>query len=104
MIAIVKNNLESIVKLCERMQLESLYLFGSATNEENYKIDSDLDFLYQFKLGDKGTPVSEYDYFDLLFDLEKITGKKIDLVAAGKVKNKFFLSRINSEKIKIYES
>ncbi|HEY8688847.1 MAG TPA: nucleotidyltransferase domain-containing protein [Chitinophagaceae bacterium] len=104
MIAIVKDNLNKIIELCERMQLQSLYLFGSATKEKGYTKDSDLDFLYQFKKGDKGMPLSKYDYFDLMFDLEKITGKSIDLVAVEKIKNKFFLSRINREKIKIYES
>ncbi len=104
MVAIVKNNLNKIIELCERMQLQSLYLFGSATKEKEYTGDSDLDFLYQFKKGDKDMPLSQYDYFDLMYDLEKITGKSIDLVATEKIKNKFFLSRINGEKIKIYES
>ena len=104
MVAIVKDNLNKIIELCERMQLQSLYLFGSATNEKEYTRDSDLDFLYQFKKSEKGIPLSEYDYFDLMFDLAKITGKNIDLVASEKIKNKFFLSRINREKIKIYES
>jgi len=104
MVSSVKDNLNEIIELCERMQLQSLYLFGSATNQKEYTTGSDLDFLYQFKKGDKGMPLSQYDYFDLMFDLEKITGKNIDLVAEEKIKNKFFLSRIDAEKIKIYES
>lgn len=103
MVAAVKDNLDKIIDLCEKMQLQSLYLFGSATKEKEYTKNSDLDFLYQFKKSDPYTPFSQYDYFDLMYDLEKITGKKIDLVASEKIKNKFFLSRINSEKIKIYE-
>ena len=51
-----------------------------------------------------GLTISQFDYFDLMFSLEKITGKKIDLVAEEKIKNKFFLKRVNQEKIKIYES
>ena len=39
-----------------------------------------------------------------MFGLEKIKGEKVDLVAEDKVKNKFFLSTVNKEKIKIYES
>jgi len=41
---------------------------------------------------------------NLMFGLEKIKGEKVDLVAEDKVKNKFFLSTVNKEKIKIYES
>ena len=90
MIAIVKDNIGEIVKICERMQIQSLYLFGSASNEKRFTRNSDLDFLYQFKKDETGLSVSQYDYFDLMFGLEKITWKKIYLVA--------------EEKIKIYES
>jgi len=44
------------------------------------------------------------DMINLMFGLEKIKGEKVDLVAEDKVKNKFFLSTVNKEKIKIYES
>ena len=104
MVTVVKNNMEQIILLCEKMQLQSLYLFGSGTKEKGYKSDSDLDFLYQFKKDKNGMPVSQYDYFDLMFNLKKITGKNIDLVAIERIENKFFISRINAEKIKIYES
>ena len=104
MVTVVKDNIEKIIELCKKMQLQSLYLFGSGTKEKNYKPDSDLDFLYQFKKNKSGAPVSEYDYFDLMFNLKKITGKNIDLVAIDRTENKFFSSRINAEKIKIYES
>ncbi|MEP6583535.1 MAG: nucleotidyltransferase domain-containing protein [Ginsengibacter sp.] len=104
MIKLVENNIEEIRKVCEKMQIESLYLFGSGSIEKKFTNNSDLDFLYKFKKDDSGLSLSQYDYFDLLFDLETITGKKIDLVAEEKISNKFFLERINREKIKVYES
>jgi hypothetical protein len=63
-----------------------------------------LIFCFNLKKDEQGLSISGYDYFDLMFGLEKITGKKVDLVAEDKVKNKFFLSTVNKEKIKIYES
>ncbi|MEO6638873.1 MAG: nucleotidyltransferase domain-containing protein [Ginsengibacter sp.] len=99
MIPIVESNIDDIVKICERMEIQSLYLFGSGSNQNRFTQKSDLDFLYKFKKENSGL----YDYFDLLFALEKITGKKVDLVAEEKIKNKFFLERVNHEKIKIYE-
>ncbi len=104
MIAIVKDNMAEIIKLCERMQIHSLYLFGSGSNGKKFTEKSDLDFLYQFKKDKDGLTISNYDYFDLLFDLQTITGKKIDLVSEEKIKNKIFLRRVNAEKIKIYGS
>ncbi len=104
MIAIIKDNIDEIIQTCKRMQLQSLYLFGSASNEKKFTKNSDLDFLYKFKKDKNGLTISQFDYFDLMFSLEKITGKKIDLVAEEKIRNRFFLKRVNDEKIKIYES
>ncbi len=77
MIAIIKDNIDEIKRLCEKMQVQSLYLFGSASNEKRFTKKSDLDFLCQFKKDEQGLSISGYDYFDLMFDLEKITGKKL---------------------------
>lgn len=78
MIAIVKNNLDKIISACRKMHVKSLYLIGSGAREDDFKNDSDLDFVFQFKKDNKGLHTAVYDYFDLLFTLEEITGKKID--------------------------
>lgn len=104
MIANVKNNLNEIINLCKQMQLDSLYLFGSAAREKDFAKNSDIDFLYKFKTGANGLPQSGYDYFDLLFKLEEITGKKVDLIAKEKLTNPYLISSIDEDKIKIYEA
>jgi hypothetical protein len=104
MVKEVKENIEEIKQLCRKMQVQSLYLFGSGSSGEKFSKTSDLDFLFKFKKDKDGLPIAGYDYFDLMFHLEKITGKKIDLVAEEKIKNRYFLERVNQEKIKIYES
>lgn len=86
------------------MKVKSLYLFGSATNKTNFNENSDLDFLVKFIKRADGLPLGGYDYFDLLFKLEEITGKKIDLVAEERIQNKYFLKMVSREKIKIYEA
>ena len=104
MVDAVKNNLALIIETCKSMQVKSLYLFGSGARGKEYNLESDLDFIFQYKKDNEGLPLYPFDYFDLLFTLEKITGKKIDLVAEEKIKNKYFLERVNKEKISIYES
>jgi len=104
MITVLKNSLSEIIDTCRLMQVKSLYLFDSATRENEFTPKSDLDFLFRFHKGEDGFPLSKYDYFDLLFRLEEITNKKVDLVAEEKIRNKYFLERVNKEKIKIYES
>lgn len=86
------------------MRLESLYLFGSGARTIDFNADSDLDFLFRFQTDKAGFPLSGHDYFDLLFHLEKITGKKVDLVAEEKIRNRFFEESINKDKILIYEA
>lgn len=104
MIPEVSQHIDAIIALCKEMQVETLYLFGSAAREKDYHTNSDLDFLYRFKKDAAGFPISGNDYFDLLFRLEEITGKKIDLVAEEKIKNRFFKERVINERVKIYES
>lgn len=82
MIRIVSNKLNEIREACEEMHLESLYLFGSGARESDYQEQSDLDFIYSFLTDEKGHLLPPYyDYFDFLFLLENITGRKVDLVA-----------------------
>jgi predicted nucleotidyltransferase len=104
MTTIVKEKLDEIIAVCKTMQLKSLCLFGSGARTTDFDRTSDLDFLFQFQTNNAGYPLSGYDYFDLLFKLEQIMGRKIDLVAAEKIKNRFFLERINRDKICIYEA
>src|SRR5262245_9692461 len=104
MVAVVTENLDKIVALCAQMQVESLYLFGSAVHEPEFTADSDLDFLLRYKKNHEGLPLDPFDYFDLLFSLEEITGRKVDLVVADGIKNPFFLEQVEKEKIRIYEA
>jgi len=103
MTAIIKDNLDKIIEVCKLMHVQSLYLFGSGTKESKFTVSSDLDFLYQFQKNKDGMLLSDYDYFDLMFKLQEITGKNIDLVAEEKISNPFFSQRVNAEKIELYE-
>lgn len=105
MVDVVMNNLDKIIEACKQMQVKRLYLFGSGSRRFDFDYsDSDLDFMFQFINGKDGLPIAGYDYFDLLFMLEEITGRKIDLVAEERISNKYFLESINKDKIRIYEA
>jgi predicted nucleotidyltransferase len=105
MVDVVKNNLDKIQQVCKQMGVKSLYLFGSGTDQKRYTDSSDLDFLYSFiPAKSEKELLDSYTYFDLLENLEDITGRNIDLVAEERIENRFFLARVEKEKIKIYES
>ena len=96
---IVKAKLPELINLCQQYKITSLYLFGSA-NTEQFDNDSDIDLLVAF--GD----VDLFDYFDnfieLKEDLERIFGRKIDLIEEKTVKNPVLRRSIDRNKTLIY--
>ncbi len=105
MVSLIKRNIEKIQDLCKQHYIKSLYLIGSAAkNEDNFSEDSDVDFLYQFN----SETMPEWDYadhyFSLLFELQNLLKRKVDLVAEERIKNPYFIQSINQNKFKLYES
>lgn len=102
MIDTIKHNLISINQVCEKYAVKSLYLFGSATNN-SFTEKSDLDFLIDYFKDEEGQPKEPFDYFDILFSLENITGRKVDLVVKDAIRNSYFIKSLNKNKVLIYE-
>ena len=104
MVALIKDNMPAILGLCKKYHVRSFYLVGSATKEDRFNDESDVDFLYRFNKEE--IPEMDYadNYFDLLFALQDMLNRKVDLVAEEKMKNKYFIESINSSKQLIYES
>ncbi len=103
MAPLITENIEQIISACKRHKVKYLYIFGSAARGSDFKEDSDVDFLYNFKKEE--IPFLDYadNYFDFLFALEDLLGRKIDLVPDEKIRNPFLLKHINADKIKIYD-
>lgn len=104
MIALVEKNIESIRELCKKHFVRRFDLVGSAVNRRNFRDDSDVDFLYSFKKSE--IPEANYadNYFELLFALESLLNRRVDLVAEEKIRNPFFLKSINDNRIPLYEA
>jgi predicted nucleotidyltransferase len=100
MIKFVEDRLDEIIALCKMHRVESIALFGSAAKESMHE-NSDIDFLVQFS---DEIDVLEYadNYFSLLEQLEKLMGKKIDLVSIKSLKNPMLIEEINLSKIELY--
>lgn len=92
-------NIEEIKTLCKKHDVEKLYLFGSVLNE-NFNSESDIDFLVKF------LPIDLFYYFEnylsLKENLEKMTGREIDLVEEQSLKNSVLIKSINSNKELVY--
>jgi uncharacterized protein len=104
MVAWIENNMEAIRELCKKHHVKSFYLVGSAAKEKSFTEKSDVDFLYRFRKEDIEETDYADNYFDLLFELQDILNRKVDLVAEEKMKNPYFIESINKDKQMIYES
>jgi uncharacterized protein len=99
---LIKDNIDKIQSVCKKYSVKSLYLFGSAANDDQFRPESDIDFLVDYFKNDDGLSVQGFDYFDLMFSLEDITGRKIDLVVSDAVRNPYFKQKMDNQKILLY--
>ena len=81
-----------------KQPIEKAWIFGSyARMEENNS--SDIDILVNFSPDAK---VTLFSYIHIINELHALTGKKIDLVEDGQLKQ-FAINSAENEKILIYE-
>lgn len=96
----IKRNLDSIAALCEQHHVQRLELFGSAATDRFDPETSDLDFLVEFR---EMTPREHSNsYFNMLFALEDLFGRPIDLIEPSAISNPYFLQGIQSTRTLIY--
>lgn len=100
MIPQVKDKLNEIIMLCKEHQVISFAIFGSAA-KESMSDESDVDFLVQFS---EEIDVLDYadNYFSLLEKLERLIGRKIDLVSKRSLRNPVLIDDIDRSKVDLY--
>ena len=88
-----------IAQLCEKYNVEKLYVFGSVLTEK-FNENSDIDFIVNFHQ----VELSKYadNYFDLKFSLEDLLKNEVDLLEEKSIKNPYFLEAVNHQKKLIY--
>lgn len=70
--------LEKIAELCRKYQVQELAVFGSALRDD-FRPDSDIDFLVTFKNNDAGPWASKFE--DLKHDLSLLVGREVDVAS-----------------------
>jgi predicted nucleotidyltransferase len=96
---IVDRNIEDLKKLCAMYNVEKIYLFGSVLNS-NFNNESDIDLLVKFK----SIEFSKYfdNYMDFKENLEKLFGRKVDLVEEQTLRDPILINSIDKSKELIY--
>ncbi|MBN9215213.1 MAG: hypothetical protein ABS62_01745 [Microbacterium sp. SCN 70-200] len=90
---------EAIARACEQHGVARLRVFGSATTDRFDSATSDLDFLVDFLPGARR---GIRPYLALKEDLERISGRPVDLLEAPAVRNPYFARRAFSEAVDVY--
>ncbi|MCG7281734.1 nucleotidyltransferase domain-containing protein [Chryseobacterium taklimakanense] len=92
-------NIHDLKALCQQHSVDQLYLFGSVLNK-NFTDESDIDFLVKF------LPIDLFHYFENYLsvkeNLERLTGRNVDLVEVQTLKNTVLIDSINKNKELIY--
>ena len=84
--------------LCRRFRVAH-ELFGSAAGDRFDPASSDLDFLVDYE---EISPSDHAEYFGLLFSLEDLFRRDIDLVELSAVRNPYFLQAISKDRVLLY--
>lgn len=98
---LIEINIEKIKTLCRHYKVNALYVFGSILTSR-FNEGSDIDFLVDFNKAE--IPLTEYadNFFDFMYALEEVFGRKIDLICDDAVKNPYFREELEETKLKIY--
>jgi len=92
--------LPEMKRILRSHKVKRVYVFGSATTD-SFSKTSDIDLLVAFEQG-LDPVVYGTHFMDALYELEKLLGRNVDLVAEETVRNPCFRNSIDRTKIHIY--
>lgn len=98
---LVASKLDDIRRLCVEAKVRMLEVYGSAATDEMTD-DSDIDFLVEFLPLEPGQHAD--CYFRLLFGLEDLFEREIDLSESTAVRNPYLLQDIEEARQVLYAS
>ncbi len=100
---IVKQQHKELKEICAMLKVKKLYAFGSVVTDDNFRENSDIDFLISFK---DNISLEEYteNYFQLHYKLRELFKREVDIVTERSLSNPYFIESINKNKVLIYEA
>ena len=98
---IVESKRSELLKVCRRLGVQRLELFGSAARDDFDEARSDIDLLVEF---DRTRPDARglAPYFDLKEALEDLFARNVDLVEIGTVRNPYVRFDIERDRLLLY--
>lgn len=93
--------MQRIIDLCLKHKIKTLAVVGSILTDR-FNGQSDVDLLVNFDTTDHEKWDYVTNYFDFQEALEKVFGRKVDLVVEKELKNKYFIANVNRTQQMIY--
>ena len=100
MLSLTTEQLDALRSLCRRYGVARLDLFGSAATEAFNPEGSDLDFLVEFEPEHEMNAADRY--FGLLFDLQALFQREVDLVMDRAISNRYFREEVERTRKPLY--
>jgi len=96
---LIASHLPEIKNLFKKYDVTTAYLFGSAAKNK-LKKNSDIDFLVNFS---NKADFESYgnNYFNLLYALQDLLNREVDLIAEETLSNPYLIESINQSKIQL---
>jgi predicted nucleotidyltransferase len=97
----IATHLADLRALCRRFAVARLEVFGSAARGSDFDpAGSDADFLVEFQPETQLAPLQQF--FGLNQALERLLGRRVDLIETGAVRNPYILDELARGRVLIY--
>jgi predicted nucleotidyltransferase len=100
---LIEENKSEIYRICEENNVKSLYFFGSIIDSKKFNSDSDVDILVAFNDGISNEEYTD-SYFGLLFELEELLNREIDITTIRSVRKPYFKKELEETRVLFYDS
>jgi predicted nucleotidyltransferase len=97
---VLQSHRHEVAAACERFAVERLEAFGSVVRPDFDAQRSDVDLIVRFRAPD--APGIADRYYDLAEALERILGRRVDLVTERSLRNPLFLEKIAADRVTLY--
>ncbi len=96
---LIELNMDRIIALCKKYKVEKLWVFGSILTSR-FNDSSDVDMSVRFRYEE--IPDMFIHFFDFIYELQDVLGRKVDLVDESAVRNEYFRNELDRTKRLIY--
>lgn len=94
---LIELNMDRIVALCKKYKVAKLWVFGSILTPR-FNDHSDVDFLVLFDRAQIALLDMADVFFDFIFELEAMLGRKVDMTVYDAITNKYFKEEVDEKK------